>query len=103
MFFYQFVNFSKFYNKSIITGLSKSHRLIHSVAMEAFKSHKVYVTRRIPVEGVNILSQFCEVTQWDSDEQVPRDVLLKNVQGKDGIFCLLTDKIDQEVISKAGN
>uniref|UniRef100_A0A3P9MA13 Glyoxylate reductase/hydroxypyruvate reductase n=1 Tax=Oryzias latipes TaxID=8090 RepID=A0A3P9MA13_ORYLA len=44
----------------------------------------------------------CEVSQWDSDEPVPRSELLKGVQGAHGLLCLLSDKIDQEVLDAAG-
>lgn len=33
---------------------------------------------------------------------MPRDELLKNVGGKDGIFCALTEKIDVELLDQAG-
>lgn len=39
---------------------------------------------------------------WDSDEPLPRAELLKRVQGVDGLFCLLSDKIDAEVLDAAG-
>lgn len=44
----------------------------------------------------------CEVSQWDSDEPVPRAELLKGVQGAHGLLCLLSDKIDAEVLDAAG-
>lgn len=39
---------------------------------------------------------------WDSDEPVPRSELLKGVQGAHGLLCLLSDKIDTEVLDAAG-
>lgn len=39
---------------------------------------------------------------WDSDEPVPREELLKGVQGAHGLLCLLSDKIDAEVLDAAG-
>ncbi|PIK37196.1 hypothetical protein BSL78_25970 [Apostichopus japonicus] len=45
----------------------------------------------------------CSIRQWDSDSPVPRDELLKNVAGADGLFCLLTDKIDKAVLDQAGS
>lgn len=39
---------------------------------------------------------------WDSDEPVPRSDLLKGVQGAEGIICMLSDKIDAEVLNAAG-
>lgn len=39
---------------------------------------------------------------WDSDDPVPRNELLKKVKGCDGILCVLTEKIDAEVLDAAG-
>ncbi|TMS17768.1 Glyoxylate reductase/hydroxypyruvate reductase [Larimichthys crocea] len=70
----------------------------------AGKLMKVFLTRRIPQEGMKILSTggVCEVSLWDSDEPVPRAELLKGVQGAHGLLCLLSDKIDAEVLDAAG-
>lgn len=68
------------------------------------KLMKVFMTRRIPQEGMKIISTagVCEVSLWDSDEPVPRAELLKGVQGAHGLLCLLSDKIDAEVLDAAG-
>uniref|UniRef100_A0A4W4FXN3 Glyoxylate reductase/hydroxypyruvate reductase n=1 Tax=Electrophorus electricus TaxID=8005 RepID=A0A4W4FXN3_ELEEL len=65
---------------------------------------KVFVTRRIPQEGMAILKQagICEVSVWDSDEPVPRSDLLKRVEGVHGLLCMLSDRIDTEVLDAAG-
>lgn len=39
---------------------------------------------------------------WDSDEPLSRAELLKGVQGVDGLLCMLSDKIDIEVLDAAG-
>lgn len=39
---------------------------------------------------------------WDSDEPVPREELLKGVQGAHGLLCLLSDRVDAEVLDAAG-
>lgn len=39
---------------------------------------------------------------WDSDEPLSRAELLKGVQGVDGLLCMLSDKIDMEVLDAAG-
>lgn len=44
----------------------------------------------------------CEVSQWDSDEPISRTELLKGVQGVHGLLCLLSDKVDAEVLDAAG-
>ncbi|KAJ8974400.1 hypothetical protein NQ317_011244 [Molorchus minor] len=48
------------------------------------------------------LTDFCEVTLWTGPGPVPRDELLGNVENKHGLFCMLTDRIDSEVLDKAG-
>uniref|UniRef100_F6RRF5 Glyoxylate reductase/hydroxypyruvate reductase n=1 Tax=Xenopus tropicalis TaxID=8364 RepID=F6RRF5_XENTR len=65
---------------------------------------KVYITRRIPPDGLKALQQAgsCEIEQWDSDDPVPRSELLKKVSGIHALYCLLTEKIDKEVLDAAG-
>ncbi|MBN2688626.1 MAG: D-glycerate dehydrogenase [Deltaproteobacteria bacterium] len=61
----------------------------------------VYVTRMIPMEGIDLLKEHCNVEVNGEDRPLRRDELLKNVKGKDGILCLLTDRIDAEVFDTA--
>ena len=71
--------------------------------MSVLAGKRVYVTRRVPSPGVELLkSAGLTVTQWDNDLPVPKDELLKSVPGIDALFCLLTDPIDREVITAAG-
>ncbi|XP_062925123.1 glyoxylate reductase/hydroxypyruvate reductase-like isoform X1 [Mobula hypostoma] len=65
---------------------------------------RVYLTRRIPHKALQLLrdSGICDIKQWDSDEPVPRSELLKQVAGVHGLYCLLTDKIDKELLDAAG-
>ncbi len=39
---------------------------------------------------------------WDSDEPIPRQTLLEWVQGIEGLYCLLTERIDDELLDAAG-
>uniref|UniRef100_A0A7G3ADH2 Glyoxylate reductase/hydroxypyruvate reductase n=1 Tax=Lutzomyia longipalpis TaxID=7200 RepID=A0A7G3ADH2_LUTLO len=64
---------------------------------------QVYVTRPdYAAVGMEILGEECDLTFWNQACPVPRDELLKNVGGKDGIFCALTEKIDVELLDQAG-
>ncbi|MDI3543557.1 MAG: glyoxylate reductase [Candidatus Atribacteria bacterium] len=63
---------------------------------------QVFVTRRIPEEGIKILMEHCVTEVSDFDGVLPRETLLEKVKGKDGILCLLTDTIDREVMETAG-
>ncbi|XP_074061649.1 glyoxylate reductase/hydroxypyruvate reductase [Macrotis lagotis] len=65
---------------------------------------KVFVTRRLPAEGQALLARagLSKVEQWDSDEPIPREDLLKGVAGAQGLLCLLSDKIDKKLLDAAG-
>ncbi|XP_046360047.1 glyoxylate reductase/hydroxypyruvate reductase-like [Haliotis rufescens] len=65
---------------------------------------KIYVTRRVPSPGIELLETECKLTFWDSDDAIPREELLKNISGGyDALFCMLTDIIDKEVLEAAGS
>src|SRR5512141_2567707 len=63
---------------------------------------KVFVARIIPDKGLDMIRDFCEVDLWQDELPPSREELLKRVQGVDGLLCLLTDKIDGEVMDAAG-
>lgn len=64
---------------------------------------KVFVTREIPAAGINLLKQEgYEVIVSPGDHPIPRADLLKGVKGADALLAILTDKIDEEVLSAAG-
>lgn len=64
---------------------------------------KVLVTRPdVPIEGINMLKEKCDVEIYDQPKPIPRDALLNLIKGKDALLCLLTDPIDKEIIEAAG-
>jgi glyoxylate reductase len=63
---------------------------------------KVFVTRDIPEKGFELIKDFCDVDLWTGDLPPGPDALLQHVHGVDGLLCLLTDKIDAEVMDSAG-
>jgi glyoxylate reductase len=63
---------------------------------------KVYLTRPIAAQALTALRAQAEVALWPEPEvAVPRPVLLEQVGAADGLLCLLTDRIDEEVIAAA--
>lgn len=63
---------------------------------------KVLVTRNIPQQAIETVRDACEVKQWENDAPIPRDVLLEWVRGVDGVYCLLTERIDGALLDAAG-
>jgi glyoxylate reductase len=61
----------------------------------------VLVTRRIPAAAIELLRQAAEVRLWDADEVMPREALLRQVAEADALLCMLTDRVDAELLAAA--
>jgi len=62
----------------------------------------ILVTRTLPVPVLARLRGAAEVDLWAEPQAIPRETLLSRVQGRDALICLLTDRIDGEVLDAAG-
>jgi len=62
---------------------------------------KALATRPLFAEARTILEQHTDVEYWSEPDRIPRDELLKRVQDKDALVCLLTEKVDEELLAKA--
>lgn len=60
--------------------------------------YKVFVTRIIPQEGLETLRKECHVEVFPLDRPITRKELLEVVRDKDGLLCLLSDRVDKEVM-----
>lgn len=60
---------------------------------------KVFVTRKIPEPGIEILRKEFEIEVNPYDRVLPKEEIIKGLKGKDGLLCLLTDSIDADVIN----
>ncbi|XP_045578986.1 glyoxylate reductase/hydroxypyruvate reductase isoform X2 [Salmo salar] len=88
-----------------LNSLSITGGLPGAVQREMSSLPRVYITRQIPPEGLKILSESGQVQfdLWDSDDvPVPRKELLQKVKGVDALVCVLTEKIDAELLDAAG-
>ncbi len=61
----------------------------------------VYITRRIPEPGLSMLQRECEVVLNKKSSAPTRSDILKNITDKDAILCMLSDRIDAEIIDAA--
>ncbi len=63
---------------------------------------KVYITRGIPDEAIELLKQHFDVEINSLDRVLTKEELLEKVKGMDAVLCLITDNIDEEVFEAAG-
>ncbi|MBW8350174.1 D-glycerate dehydrogenase [Bacillus sp. IITD106] len=62
----------------------------------------VYITRRLPSEVIEAINQHCKVLMWnEEDVPVPREELVEKIKVVDGLFCLLTETIDEDILKHA--
>ncbi|MFV9511565.1 2-hydroxyacid dehydrogenase [Tepidibacillus sp. LV47] len=64
---------------------------------------KIFITRKIPEEAIQLLENDFVVKIWEEDRPVPREVLLDEVKDIDGLYVMVSEKIDQEVLDHASN
>jgi glyoxylate reductase len=62
---------------------------------------KVFVTRRIPDEGLSRIAAACDVDLWPDRLPPPADVLAARVKDCDGLVSLLTDRVDGPLLDAA--
>ena len=66
-------------------------------------TQKVFVTREIPQEGLNMIREKFEVKVWPSEYPPSKQEILEMAKDCQGIVTLLSDPIDEEVISMLPN
>jgi len=62
---------------------------------------KVFVTRKVAQEALDMVADAAEMELWEDELPPPRDVLLKKVKDIEGLFSLLTEKVDGELMDAA--
>jgi glyoxylate reductase len=62
---------------------------------------KILSARPLFPAARTILDQHCAVDYWTRPESISREELLKRVADKDGLICLLTEKVNEELLSAA--
>lgn len=66
---------------------------------------RIFVTRQIPPKGltmVNSLAADYDIEVWSDPLPPPYEVLQQKAQGVTGLYCLLTDKINAELMDAIG-
>ena len=63
---------------------------------------RAFVSREIFSEAYKMIESAADTELWEDEMPPPRDILLQKVKGVDGLLCLLTDKVDAELMDTAG-
>jgi glyoxylate reductase len=61
----------------------------------------IVVTRALPDEVLRILRTAGALSLWESDEMMPRSALLQNIKTADALLCMVTERIDDELLDHA--
>lgn len=64
---------------------------------------KVFVTRKIPRAGIDILEKECELKLNPRNRILTKQEIIEEVREIEGLLCLLTDTIDEEIIEESKN
>jgi glyoxylate reductase len=62
----------------------------------------VFITREIPEAGLRQVLAATQAEVWPGELPPPREILLAKVRGCHGLLCLLTERIDDELLEAAG-
>jgi lactate dehydrogenase-like 2-hydroxyacid dehydrogenase len=63
---------------------------------------RVFVARRIPDDGIEPIRAATDARIWEEELPPPRTTLLEAIAGCDGVLTLLTDRVDDELLDRAG-
>ncbi|HEV2223992.1 MAG TPA: D-glycerate dehydrogenase [Candidatus Acidoferrales bacterium] len=64
---------------------------------------KVFATHGLFAPARALLEKHFEVDYWTGQPRPPRDELLRRVADKDALICLLTEKVNDELLDRAPN
>jgi len=62
---------------------------------------KVFITARLPREILAGIALEHSIEAYGEDPPIGRDEFLAGVEGKDGLLCTITDRVDSEVFERA--
>ena len=62
---------------------------------------KIYSTHQLFGDARQILDANCDIEYWVNSERPPREEVLRRVKDKDGLICLLTEKVNDDLLRAA--
>ncbi len=64
---------------------------------------KIFLTRELPPETMAMLHEHSVLTMNSEDRYLEKGEIIAGIQGVDGLLCLLTDTIDDEILAANSN
>ena len=64
---------------------------------------KVFITRSIPSIAMDMLKEYFQVEVNEEDRSLSKEEIIEKAKNSEGVLCLLTDNIDEEVIKSCNN
>src|SRR5438270_8628448 len=62
---------------------------------------RVLATHRLFQPARTILQEHCDAEYWEKPERPPREEVLRRVKDKEALICLLTEKVNEELLQAA--
>jgi len=62
---------------------------------------KVFATHRLFEPARQILQEVCDVEFWTKTDRPPREELLRSIKNKEALICLLTEKVNEQLLQAA--
>ncbi len=62
---------------------------------------RVLITRQLPEVAMHAIREFAECDVWSEDRPMPSSVLSEKIAEAEGLLCLLTDRVDAALLSRA--
>jgi glyoxylate reductase len=62
---------------------------------------RVFATHSLFDAARKMLNEACDVEYWANPERPPREEVLQRVKDKDALICLLTEKVNEELLREA--
>jgi glyoxylate reductase len=63
---------------------------------------RVFVSRLLPDDGLRPIRESCDAQVWEGELPPGREELLSAIEGCAGVLTLLTDRVDDEFLDRAG-
>lgn len=87
-----------FFASILLSSLKQAHTTLKKVFPDMLMKPKIFLTRPIPPESMELLKRESELTYNSDDRVLSREELIAGLAGQDGLLCTLMDGIDGELL-----